>query len=230
MKRMASSIKRMVTVMSVLMLAPVTVAASQTKVGQELPAFTLKALNPDVAGAAYLKTNTVVGAQGNKQALLISFFATYCEPCKKEMPFLKALQDAYGEAGLQVFLVSIDTDAEEIAALRELAELHKLTFPVLSDRFNIVAKRYGVTELPCVYTADEQATIQTIHTGYRDDTVKTMHDDVRAVLGMGADAPIPDPLMAFLGPPVLKPKVPAKALKHGKKKKKKKNRKRRLKK
>ena len=198
-------------------------AAQQAAPGQVLPSFTLKALNPDTAGASYVKTTVFVGPQGSKKAAVISFFATYCEPCKKEMPFLAALQEAYRDAGLQVLFVSIDTEATEIDKAKALAETHGLKFPVLSDRFNIVAKRYQVSELPCVYTADQAGLIQTVHTGYGEDAGQVLLDDVRTILGVSSDVPLPSSLSSFFNPPVVEaPKVVAKPPARGKKKRKKK--------
>ena len=105
----------------------VALAAKEVGPGQALPSFTLKALNPEAAGSAYIKTSTYVGEGGSKNAALISFFATYCEPCKKEIPFLGALQRAYDETGLQILLVSIDTEAAEIEKAKALALEHGLS-------------------------------------------------------------------------------------------------------
>ena len=230
MRQILSTISTVAGIVSILLWSSLAVAAPRAAVGQELPSFTLKALNPDVAGSAYVKTAHFVGNQGSKKAVLISFFATYCEPCKKEMPFLKALQDSYGDAGLQVVLVSIDTDAAEIEVAKGLAAKNGLTFPVLSDRFNIVAKRYQVAELPCVFTASEDGVVQTIHTGYGEGATQVMHDDVRKILGVAGDAPVPAPLAAFFAPPAVEqPKATALPTQGKKKKKKKKYRKRRTK-
>ena len=206
-----------------LVLGSYTVAwaAKEVGPGQTLPSFTLKALNPEAAGAAYIKTNAYVGEGGSKKAALISFFATYCEPCKKEMPFLGALQRAYDEAGLQILLVSIDTEATEIEKAKALALKHGLSFPVLSDRFNIVAKRYQVKELPRVYTANHAGLIQAVHTGYTEEASQALLDDVRGILGVKSEAPLPSALAPFFKPPVAAAaKVKAKPGPRGKKKKK----------
>ncbi len=112
-------------------------------IGEEVPVFTLKALNGDEAGEPYVSVDKYYGpeAKEQKKAIILSFFATYCEPCKKEMPFLAALYDTYRDKGLQILLVSIDKENDKVDVAKSLAADAKVKFPVLTDRFNIVAKQ-----------------------------------------------------------------------------------------
>src|SRR5689334_20045427 len=79
-------------------------------VGEVVPAFTLKAVNGEDIGDTYISIDRYFGAAAKepKKALILTFFATYCEPCKREMPYLAALFDAYKQKGLQIVSVSID--------------------------------------------------------------------------------------------------------------------------
>src|SRR5207247_2809104 len=66
--------------------------------------FRSKAVNSEDIGDTYINIDRYYGqgAKEQKKALILSFFATYCEPCKKEMPYLAALYDSYKQKGLQV--------------------------------------------------------------------------------------------------------------------------------
>lgn len=60
--------------------------------------------------------------------ILINFWASWCEPCKEELPALKMLNDKYSAQGLKVILVSID-DVEEIAEARSFLAENQIQFP-----------------------------------------------------------------------------------------------------
>ncbi|HSN92156.1 MAG TPA: TlpA disulfide reductase family protein, partial [Anaeromyxobacteraceae bacterium] len=100
-----------------LALAAAVPAASQEfseEVGEGLPApnFALKTLNPEVAGATWLALDRYVGEEPEDPArlVLLTFFASWCAPCQKEMPVLEQLHRTYRERGLRVLAVCIDED------------------------------------------------------------------------------------------------------------------------
>jgi len=214
------------------------------EIGEEVPVFTLKAINADDAGETYVTVDKYFGeaAKEPKKALLLSFFATYCEPCKKEMPYLAALYENYKDQGLQVLLVTIDKEPDKINEARALAKKAKVRFPLLSDRFNIVARRYFIQKLPCVYILDAEGKVAMVNVGYSDDVSKTLLDEIRKHIGEPASDPIPGPLAKYVAhaapaptaevaaPPATDGAGDAKAEEPATKKKKKKRKKKRRKK
>ena len=84
----------------------------------------------------------------SKKLVIMSFFATYCDPCKKEMPELARLYDTYKDQGLGVMLVSIDKGDEQKQEILDLAAKSAVRFPVMHDRFQVVARRYSAERLP----------------------------------------------------------------------------------
>lgn len=186
-----------------LFLAPVASAAEGFAVGQKVPEFTLKALNVDAAGTSHVTVGHYFGdkPKAPKKATLISFFATYCEPCKRELPFLAALHETYRDKGLQVLLVSIDQEADKIDVAKDLARKHALRFPVLSDRFNLVARRYHVEKLPCVYIVGGDGRVVVNHVGYEGNVGESVFNTVRKLLGEPLSDPVPGPLQAHVAGP-----------------------------
>lgn len=168
--------------------------------GEEIPVFTLKAINSDDSGESYVSVDKYYGAEAKtpKKAILLSFFATYCEPCKREMPFLGALYETYKEKGLQVLLVSIDKEADKIEEAKTLAAESGVKFPVLSDRFNIVAKRYFISKLPCVYIVNGDGKVSVVNVGYSGDVTKNLLDEVRKLIGEPAGDPVPVTLAKYM--------------------------------
>jgi peroxiredoxin len=179
-----------------LSLATTTVLAADTQLelGEEVNRFTLKAINADVVKERFVSIDRFYGpeAEEPKKAILLTFFATYCEPCKREMPFLVALYDIYRDRGLAVISVSIDSAEEQVEVARKLAETNKVSFPMLSDNYNIVAKRYLVSKLPCVYIIDGSGRVAFANIGYNDNMSRLLLDKIREALGVPATDPVPE--------------------------------------
>jgi thiol-disulfide isomerase/thioredoxin len=181
-----------------LMVLTVATAALAGKdrydIGETATPFSLKTLNPAESGMTWVRLDEVVGdkAKEKKKAVILTFFATYCEPCKREMPFLEALYEAYRDRGLLIVSLSIDKEATEINVVKELAHRHGVTFPILSDRFNIVAKRYYISKLPCVYLVDAAGKVAMVNVGYSDDISKKLLGEIRTAIGEPVDAPVPE--------------------------------------
>lgn len=135
-------------------------------------------------------------AEAPKKLVIMSFFATYCEPCKKEMPELARLYDAYADQGLGVMLVSIDKGNEQRDTVVALAEESGVRFPVMHDRFQVVARRYDAERLPYMLMLDPDGVVKTVHIGYTEELKQNLENEVRAGLGLPplvAEAPPPPP-------------------------------------
>lgn len=181
------------------------------EVGEKVPVFTLKALNPEASGETWVSIDKYFQSsdQNPKKAILMSFFATYCEPCKKEMPYLAALYDTYKDQGLQVLLVSIDKDKENLDIAQKLAAENGVKFPVLADRFNIVARRYFIEKLPCVYILDGNGTVTEVHVGYSEGVGQSFLNAVRKNLGLPTSEPVPPALASYIKAPAAAAQAPA---------------------
>ena len=173
--------------------------AAPLKVGDKAPVFTLKALNPDVIGTKYVSLGKMVGAKARpaRKGVLLSFFATYCEPCKKELPYLAKLYDLFNQEGFSIVLVSIDEDKEKVEEAGVLAAKSGARFPVVSDRFNIVAKRYQISELPTMFLVDGLGQIVMAKSGYSEDISGELLSGIRQALGKPTAAPVPDSLQPY---------------------------------
>lgn len=119
-----------------------------------------------------------------KKLVIMSFFATYCEPCKKEMPELVRLYNEYNDDGLGVMLVSIDKGSDQRDVVVKLAEKNEVSFPVLHDRFQVVARRYDAERLPYMLMLGPDGVVKTVHIGYTDELKAGLENEVRASLGL----------------------------------------------
>jgi thiol-disulfide isomerase/thioredoxin len=166
----------------------------EVAIGRPAPPFSLKLLNPEAARATRFTLDSVAGEEpedpGSK-VVLLSFFASWCGPCKKELPLLAELDAMYREAGLRVVSVSIDQDQAGIDAATRLVAGQRATWPVASDRFNLLARRYlgEQAPLPSVFLIRRDGTIVGIERGYAKDAAAFLRAQVQVALGVKGATP-----------------------------------------
>ncbi len=120
------------------------------------PSFTL----PDIAGAEQSL------AEYRGKVVLLNFWASWCPPCRAEMPQLEALYRALKDRGFVVLAVA--SDAVGNRAVKPAAEQMKLTFPVLLDADLTVTNLYRVGVRPTTYLLDRDSGLVTRLVGPRD--------------------------------------------------------------
>lgn len=91
------------------------------------------------------------------KVVLVNFWATWCKPCKEEMPAMQASYDKLRDQGFVVLAVNELEDVEKVA---EHIETHGHTFLVVMDHDNRVANRYGVVGLPASFLIDRQGIVR----------------------------------------------------------------------
>jgi peroxiredoxin len=100
------------------------------------------------------------------RVLLLSFWATWCEPCREEMPAMERLFQAYRGRGLA--LLALSADREGAPVVRSFVRRHGLTFPVGLDPDQAVARRYRVFALPSTFIVDREGGRAFVARGPRD--------------------------------------------------------------
>lgn len=91
------------------------------------------------------------------RAVMINFFATWCPPCRAEMP---ALQEAFAEYESQGFLVLAVNLNETSIAIRAFQDRLGITFPVVVDKDDRVSRLYDIIPLPTSYFLDREGIVQ----------------------------------------------------------------------
>jgi peroxiredoxin len=104
-------------------------------------------------------------AEQRGQVVLINFWASWCGPCRVEMPHLNKLHDKYKAGGFMVLGVNIDDDPRHGAAT---AARWGLRFPVLLDAEKTVTRTYDLGAMPSTVLVDRDGRIRYLHRGYRD--------------------------------------------------------------
>jgi thiol-disulfide isomerase/thioredoxin len=123
-------------------------------------------------------------AQGGK-VVLLNFWATWCKPCRAEIPDLIALQNAYA-GKLQIIGLSLDDESPDV--VREFVRDKGINYPVAMATDEIRALYGGVPALPTSFVVDTQGRVVQKHTGLRDPAL--YETEIRALLGLPIDARI----------------------------------------
>ncbi|MBI4786996.1 MAG: TlpA family protein disulfide reductase [Chloroflexi bacterium] len=130
----------------------VTPFSPAPRIGSRMLDFTL----PATTGES-VSTTQFVG-----QVLIVNFWATWCVPCRQEMPALQEIYDAHREHGLVLLGVDYGEDREQVVNYaRELG----VSFPLLLDRDTAVGQRYRVQGLPTTVFVDRQGIIRDVVVG-----------------------------------------------------------------
>jgi thiol-disulfide isomerase/thioredoxin len=124
---------------------------------------------------------------GDGKVRVVDFWATWCDPCRDQLPFLDRLSSQYGARGLSVYGVSFDEDR---AALGRFLEHTPVSFDVLWDKGGTsLAEKLDVTRLPTTLVLDRKGVVRDVHLGFDHDEEPKIEATVLRLLAEGAPAP-----------------------------------------
>ncbi|MDH7570973.1 MAG: TlpA disulfide reductase family protein, partial [Armatimonadota bacterium] len=113
------------------------------------------------------------------KVVILSFWATWCPPCRMEMPHLEALAKKYAKKPVKVVGVNLDVSG---AQLKSWMQKNKLGFTVVSDTDGAVANRYRVQSIPTLFLLDQNLVIQERKEGFDPDMEKNLGAQIDALL------------------------------------------------
>jgi peroxiredoxin len=108
--------------------------------------------------------NRVTLSELRGQAVLINVWASWCPPCRAEMPAMQRAYTDYAEAGFVILAINQTSQDSRVAALEFAAE-HSLTFPILFDDTGEASQRYATSALPTSFFVDRAGVIQEVVIG-----------------------------------------------------------------
>jgi cytochrome c biogenesis protein CcmG/thiol:disulfide interchange protein DsbE len=145
------------------------VHAAALDTGAKMPEIGLK----DLSG------NTVDHNSLTGKVVIVDFWATWCAPCREELPELEKLYKKYAPKGLVIVGVSVDKEPDNIKAfLQKLA----VTFPVVHDAGHSVTGKYGPPRMPSSYVVDRKGIVRFVHGGYRAGDVADFDKQIQQLL------------------------------------------------
>jgi peroxiredoxin len=133
------------------------------------PSFTLPSRSGD----------TVSLEQLHGKVVMLNFWASWCGPCRTEMPLLEQMHKRYSSLGFT--LLGVNVEANTADAERWLKDT-PVSFPVLFDRDSKVSKLYNVSAMPSTVFIDRKGNIRYLHKGYKPGDESEYLNQIRALL------------------------------------------------
>lgn len=118
------------------------------------PDFTLNTIEGEIITLSTLR----------EQAVLVNLWATWCPPCRAEMPAIQKLYDEYKDQGFDVLAINM-TYQDDFSAISPFVQENGLTFPILIDQTGEVARKYELRSLPSSFFIDRDGIIQEVVIG-----------------------------------------------------------------
>ena len=152
-----------------LIMALASSTAYAVAPGDEPPPINL----PDQAG------NSVDLSKLEGKVVLIDFWASWCGPCKQEMPVLEALHKKYESAGLVIVGVNIDKSEKK---MNNFLKATPVTFRQVHDNKLKVASRYEPPSMPSSYFIGRDGKIRRVHEGFRKTDAAKLEAQIKQLL------------------------------------------------
>ena len=153
---------------NLLLITILSLSYAQLKVGDKAPPISLFRLDNN----KYYHMKDEI----EKNTIVLSFFATWCEPCKKEIPKLNAMLDTLKMDSLSFYYINVSNIAPT-GKKKKSKETHKIikifkdklnmTAPILLDKYALVYKSYQLKKMPTVVVIDKDGKISYFHDGYK---------------------------------------------------------------
>jgi peroxiredoxin len=118
-------------------------------------------------------------AQYKGQVVMLNFWASWCVPCKQEMPLLESIHKKYGKMGFTMIGVNVEPDSKAAnAVLKQIP----VSFPVVYDTESKVSKLYQVSGMPSTVIIDRKGQVRMLHKGYKPGDENEYLDSIRALI------------------------------------------------
>lgn len=158
-----------------MMFALISFQAVAVEPDQIVPDFTLKSMEGE-----NLRLEELRG-----QVVLINFWASWCGPCRQEMPILQKIHQRYERLGFTVLGVNVDEVPEKA---RKIADRLALDFPLLLDTQQSVSEAYDVNAMPYTVLVDRDGQVRYVHRGYKPGDEAQYVNKLKPLLRRGAIA------------------------------------------
>ena len=157
------------TLIPTLLLALLAGTATATGPAPAAPDFTLPARDGGEVHLSELKG----------QVVMINFWATWCGPCRQEMPLLQQIHAKYEPLGFTMLGVNVEPDS---AAAQNWLKGMAVSFPIVFDRKSEVSSIFGVEAMPSSILIDREGRIRHVHRGYKPGDEAVYADLVRGLV------------------------------------------------
>ncbi|MEM7209003.1 MAG: TlpA disulfide reductase family protein [Pseudomonadota bacterium] len=141
-------------------------------------AIELNSPSPDFSLRSNDGINLRLGEQRG-QVVMINFWASWCGPCRQEMPLLDAMYQQFKPLGFTVLGVNVEQDTKPA---KNMLKSTPVTFPILFDDQNLVSQLYQVQAMPTTILVDRDGNMRYLHKGYKPGYEVKYEEQVRKLL------------------------------------------------
>jgi peroxiredoxin len=118
-------------------------------------------------------------AQYKGQVVMLNFWASWCGPCRQEMPLLENIYKKYSKMGFTLIGVNVEPDPK---AAEGFLKQTPVSFPVIYDKESTVSKAYDVSGMPSTVIIDRKGNIRVLHRGYKPGDENEYQDSIRSLV------------------------------------------------
>ena len=129
---------------------------------------------PDLNGGKKISLAALRG-----KVVIVDFWASWCAPCKEEMPVLESLYKRFKDKGLVIIGVSVDNEASNAKTFLSSV---KVSFPIVHDAGHVVADKFKPPRMPTSYVLDKAGKIRFVHGGFRKEDSKKLEEEITKLL------------------------------------------------
>ena len=163
------STTRLLALTALTAAATLTATAATLQTGAPAPAFQLNANTGKPLALADFRG----------QIVLLNFWATWCGPCRQEMPILEQLNRQYHGKGVTLLGINVEPDS---AAAVDWLKATPVSFPILFDVDSKVSNLYEVAGMPNTVIIDRKGLVRYIHRGYSAGAENDYLNQIRALI------------------------------------------------
>ncbi|MCQ8117264.1 TlpA family protein disulfide reductase [Methylomonas rosea] len=109
------------------------------------------------------------------KVVLVDFWATWCPPCLKSIPFFNHLYQQLSKDQFEIIAINVDEDDD---TLQQFLNEHSVNYPIALDPQGKCPNSFGVKAMPSSYIIDKQGVVRHIHLGYRDEDQTSIQNEI----------------------------------------------------
>jgi peroxiredoxin len=134
---------------------------------------------PDFAGDSVNGKGPFALRAARGKVVLVDFWATWCQPCKKSFPKLEELRAKYAASGFEVAAISED---DEPSGVKAFGDGLGVRFSLLWDKDKAIASRWHPPNMPSTFLVDTKGVVRFVHLGYHEGEERDLEAEIKSLL------------------------------------------------